>query len=39
MSRIAIKSKTKRKKIKVPYDAELNELRECRKICIIPVTM
>jgi hypothetical protein len=28
MSRIAIKSKTKRRKIKVPYDAELNELRE-----------
>lgn len=28
MSRIGIKSKTKIKKIRVPYDAELNELRE-----------
>jgi hypothetical protein len=28
MSRIAIKSKTKIKKVRVPYDAELNEIRE-----------
>jgi Flp pilus assembly protein TadB len=28
MSRIAIKSKVKRKKVREPYDAELNDLRE-----------
>ncbi|MDF2591784.1 MAG: hypothetical protein K0S75_1250 [Clostridia bacterium] len=28
MSRIGIKSKTKIKKVKVPYDAELNDMRE-----------
>lgn len=28
MSRIGIKSKTKIKKVKIPYDAELNDMRE-----------